>query len=233
MQSGRYFCCPEGQCRASRLQRICHTTLLSSGVRQLRLVEAIFHRLGSTPSSTACLQMQCCMQHSTMASLQLGAACSRMEACTADGSRRWGLRARVLPRQQLTRQVWLQAAEDLTYNTQIQHEQYKNGKHPVLGEHLFRWWKPLGVHHSGWISTAETAVQLPEWLISFFPSLAVCHRWDLLAAALHNSGRCGYQEVLGSPALLPGFAQHKLQGELWLTDKQTLCYALHFWNHHS
>lgn len=139
VQSGQYFCCPAGQCRASRSQGICRTTLPSSGDGQLILVEAMSHWLGSTLCSTACLQTQCRMQHSTMASLQLGAACSRTEACTADRSRRWGLRARVLPRQKLTRQVWLQAAEDLTYNTQIQYEQYKNGKHPVLGEHLFRW----------------------------------------------------------------------------------------------
>jgi len=155
---------------------MCYTTLPNSGDRQPGLVEVTPHGLGSTPSSTACLQMQCHMQHSTMDSLQLRAAWGGTEASTADRSRRWGLRAWVLPRQQMTRQVWLHAAEDLAYNTQIQHEQYKNGKHPVLGEHLFRRWKPLGVHHSGWISIAETAVQLPEWLISFFPSLAVCHR---------------------------------------------------------
>lgn len=44
--------------------------------------------------------------------------------------------------------------------------------------------------------------------------------------ALHNSRSCGYQEVLGSLALLLGFAVHKLQGVHCLADKQTLCFAL-------
>lgn len=86
-------------------------------------------------------------------------------AHSTEGRGRRGLGAPALSWQPWTGQGLVTAAEGLICSTQIQHEQCKNGKRPLLGEHLFRRWKPRGVHHSGWISTPETAVQLPQWLI--------------------------------------------------------------------